>query len=313
VNDEPDPVVRDAPTQPAFRAHSFANQLAHARTNETEDTPAAAEPIRGASSASHVATATKQVDEGVVASGLRELTERGISNTWAQQLIAFGAAHRKPFADGNLREAAVASIAAGLPVPKPLPATGAAVAIVGAGGAGKTRSAAALASAYGRGSTLPVTVVALGGGDAGSEIMELLRDYDVRVIAAADAAAAAAAVTEGRAHGLVVIDTAAARPGEAVGMASLARELGALALDAVLIAVPATLSARAGTDLISGFAPLAPTGIVITHADETDHLGVAVELSRDSGTPVAYVHDGLELDRALSVADPFMLARRLLP
>ena len=52
---------------------------------------------------------------------------------------------------------------------------------------------------------------------------------------------------------------------------------------------------------------------MITHADETDHLGVAVELSRDSGTPVAYVHDGLELDRALSVADPFMLARRLLP
>ena len=50
-----------------------------------------------------MATATKQVDEGVVASGLRELTERGISNIWAQQLIAFGAAHRKPFADGNLR------------------------------------------------------------------------------------------------------------------------------------------------------------------------------------------------------------------
>jgi flagellar biosynthesis GTPase FlhF len=253
------------------------------------------------------------LDGNLVALGLRELTARGISDAWAQELIAFGAAHRKPFADGNLREAALASIAAALPAAAPLPAAGAAVAIVGAGGAGKTRCAAALAAAYGRGSTLPVTVLALGCPDAGTEITELLREDDVYVTAADDAAGAESAVMEGREHGLVVIDTAAVRPGEAVGVAELARELAPLDLDAVYIAVPATMSTRAGVNLIEGFAALAPSGIVITHADETDHLGVAIELARDSGIPVAFVHEGLELDRALSVADPFMLARRLLP
>ena len=274
-------------------------------------------PLRAARRASIAAPRPKapprQLDESLVALGLRELTDCGISDSWAQQLIAFGAAHRKPFADGNLREAAIASIAAALPASEPLPVDGAAVAIVGSGGAGKTRWAAALAAAYGRGSTLPVTVLALGCPDAGAEVTELLRDDDVYVASAPDAAGAERAVAEGRAHGLAVIDTAAVRPGEAVAVAALARELAPLALDAVYIAVPATLSARAGTNLIEGLSPLAPTGIVITHADETDHLGVAIELSRDSGIPIAYVHEGLELDRAVSVADPFMLARRVLP
>lgn len=271
-----------------------------------EPAPAIAKPRRKA--------AARKLDDALVTAGVRELTDQGISETWARQLIAVGAAHSKPFAGGDLREAALSSIAAGLPTSRPLPVAGAAVAIIGAGGAGKTRAAAALASAYARGSTLAVTVVSLASRDAGREITELLHEEgDIHIAAAADAGEASTAVKQGREGGLVVIDTAAPRPGEAAAIDALARELDALDLDAVYIAVPATLSPRAARNLIDSFAVVAPTAIVITHADEIDHIGVPVEIAHDHWIPVAYVHEGLELDGALSLSNPVTLAKRLLP
>jgi flagellar biosynthesis GTPase FlhF len=77
--------------------------------------------------------------------------------------------------------------------------------------------------------------------------------------------------------------------------------------------VPATFSVHAARKLLDGFAGLGADGIAVTHADEADQLGIAAELSQISGMPVAYIHDGLELDGALSAADPSALAARLLP
>ena len=51
----------------------------------------------------------------------------------------------------------------------------------------------------------------------------------------------------------------------------------------------------------------------MTHVDETDQLGVAVDLACDSGLPLAYLHDGLALPGALVPADPQDIAGRLLP
>ena len=111
----------------------------------------------------------------------------------------------------------------------------------------------------------------------------------------------------------MVIDTAAATPRDPGSVESLAHELRSLALDAVYIAVPATFSVHAARKLLDGFAALGADGIVVTHADEADQLGIAAELSQISGMPVAYIHDGLDLDGALSAADPSSLAARLLP
>ena len=65
--------------------------------------------------------------------------------------------------------------------------------------------------------------------------------------------------------------------------------------------------------LLDGFAGLGADGIAVTHADEADQLGIAAELSHITGMPAAYIHDGLELDGALSAADPSSLAALLLP
>ena len=242
-----------------------------------------------------------------------ELTSQGISEAWAQQLIVAAAAHRSPLFKGSLRDAVRATLAAIIPAPAPLPPNGAAVAFVGAGGAGKTRCAAALASAYAKGSTLASSVVSMGSDDWGGDLKELLKGQNVWVMGAANGAEAVPAVQHGRDGGLVVIDTAAATPRDPETVNNLAAELRSLNLDAVYIAVPATFSVHAARKLIDGFAALGADGIAVTHADEADQLGIAAELSHISGMPVAYIHDGLELDGALAAADPSALASRLLP
>jgi flagellar biosynthesis GTPase FlhF len=242
-----------------------------------------------------------------------ELTAQGISESWAQQLIVAAAAHRSPLFKGSLRDAVRATLAAIIPAPAPLPATGAAVAFVGAGGSGKTRCAAALASAYAKRSTLASSVVSMGSDDWGGDLKELLKGQNVWVMGAANGSEAAPAVEHGRDGGLVVVDTAAATPRDPETVNNLATELRSLNLDAVYIAVPATFSVHAARKLLDGFAALGADGIAVTHADEADQLGIAAELSQISGMPVAYIHDGLELDSALSAADPSALAARLLP
>jgi flagellar biosynthesis GTPase FlhF len=252
-------------------------------------------------------------DANEAAAVIAELTEQGISESWAEQLIVAASAHRSPLAKGSLRDAVRATLAAIIPAPAPLPASGAAVAFVGAGGAGKTRCAAALASAYAKGSTLAASVVSLGSDDWGGDLKELLKGQNVWVMGAANGAEAGPPVEHGRDGGLVVIDTAAATPRDPATVDALAAELRSLNLDAVYIAVPATFSVHAARKLIDGFAALGADGIAVTHADEADQLGIAAELSQISGMPVAYVHEGLELDGALSAADPSSLAARLLP
>jgi flagellar biosynthesis GTPase FlhF len=253
------------------------------------------------------------LDSDEAAAVAAELTAQGISEAWAQKLIVAAAAHRSPLFKGTLRDAVRATLAAIIPAPAPLPADGAAVAFVGAGGAGKTRCAAALASAYAKRSTLASSVVSMGSDDWGGDLKELLKGQNVWVMGAANGPEAAPAVQHGRDGGLVVVDTAGVTPRDPASVDQLGAELRSLNLDAVYIAVPATFSVHAARKLLDGFAALGADGIAVTHADEADQLGIAAELSHISGMPVAYIHDGLELDSALSAADPSALAARLLP
>jgi flagellar biosynthesis GTPase FlhF len=82
----------------------------------------------------------------------------------------------------------------------------------------------------------------------------------------------------------------------------------------VLVALPATLSAPAAAQLLEALEPLGADGVVFTHADETDQLGVAVEAACRFGLAPEYM-----LDRArtggwrLTRVDPTGLAAKLLP
>jgi hypothetical protein len=271
--------------------------------------PPAADPEPVLPSPAHGAARLDAAAAGTVA---RELIGRGISEAWAHELIVAAAAHLTPFAEGDgLREAVRAGIAAGITSAPLLPSSGAAVAFVGAGGAGKTRCAAAMAARYAHASTLRVSVVSLTPGPRRGDVATLLDGRGIEV-QALTGDALAGAVALGRDRGLVVLDTPSTSPGDPQGVADLAAALGAAELDAVYLTVPATLSATAARNLLDGLGPVGPTALVITHADETQDLGIATELAYQTGVPIAFVHGGLDLESALSIADPARVAEQVL-
>jgi flagellar biosynthesis GTPase FlhF len=88
--------------------------------------------------------------------------------------------------------------------------------------------------------------------------------------------------------------------------------LGQLEPQRVLVALPATLSARAAAQLLAALRPLAPDAVAITHADETDQLGVAVEAACGFGLAPEYLLDRGRVRDGLTPLDPTTLAERLL-
>jgi len=242
-----------------------------------------------------------------------ELIGRGMGTAPAEAFIIEAASHVLPFVPGaDLREAVRRTIArrlSGLAAP---PSGGSVVAFVGAGGSGKTRCVAGLAAAYQGTSTLTTSCLSVMPDDGGSELNGLLRAHGIAV-RASDEGAGAAWLASVRDAGLIIIDTPAFRVNDDASVQALVNEVDALEPDHVLITLPATLSAAAARQLLDRLGALAPTGIVITHVDETDQLGVAVDLACDSGLPLAYLHDGLSLPGALVPADPQDIAGRLLP
>jgi flagellar biosynthesis GTPase FlhF len=215
-----------------------------------------------------------------------------------------------PFSD-SLRAAVQAEIASRvLTAPSP-PAAGAAVAFVGAGGAGKTSCAAALASVYGRESSLGVTVVAVDQPDGARDLRRMLNGDGVPVLSLSRQRAPRV-IDAARRDGFVIVDTTTATPTDAAALAATAHQLRDLRLDAILIALPATLSPQAAARALDGLQQLEPTAIAITHADETDQLAVVVELAVQRRIPLAYLHSGRNHRNALHAVQASSVAERLL-
>jgi flagellar biosynthesis GTPase FlhF len=72
----------------------------------------------------------------------------------------------------------------------------------------------------------------------------------------------------------------------------LAGDLRRLGPDEVHLTLPATYGLHAARELLNGLAPLRPDALALTHADETGHLGTAIELAIQTGTPLSFVSRG---------------------
>jgi hypothetical protein len=321
IYDDDQDAMPDGPA-PSPAPEPFAAALAQAAAGFAEpevpapqDEPVVPEPPLAAG------PPAKAEDPGAAAL-VRELVDRGVSKAWAQELVMEAESHRSVFARTR-RDAVRAALAASIRTASPLPADGARVAFIGADLSGKTRLTAALAAAYRRASALTVRVIALGPADSGTEIEDLLRGrrelkellggHDVPVAAAAPGQGATRALEHADEDEMVIVDAGPLSPDDRAEVRARSAELKRLELDAVYVAVPATLRADAARKLIQRLKPLKPAGIAVTHADRTDQLGVAVELAHVTGLPIAYLHEGLEVSRALSQPDSSALASRLLP
>src|SRR5579863_1108706 len=236
-----------------------------------------------------------------------ELATRGASQQWTSQLISTAGAHGNALA-GNLRAAAEAEIARRIVPPPALPVTGTAVAFIGGGGTGKTRCTAALASAYSRNSTLGVTVIALDNPDGARELKRLLAGDGVPVLSLSGERARRA-IEAARNGGFVIVDTPTTTPTHPDEVEALSLKLSALGLDATFVTLPATLGPEAARRALASFGRLRPSAVAITHADETDQLGVVVEIAIAHRIPLAYVHAGTDHHTALTAVDASAIAQ----
>jgi hypothetical protein len=244
----------------------------------------------------------------------RRLCSFGMSEGFARELIETARAHVLPLAPGaGLAGGVRASLAQRIPVAPSLPVRGTAIVVVGAGGSGKTSYCAALMRAYRRAGTLPAGYATLTRDPERAGLQLLLSPHVMRPTPIG-AQRALRALRRVRGEGLLVLDTPRLSPADRAGIRELAAMLAELAPQRVVVALPATLGAAAAAQLLAALRPLGANALVVTHADETDQIGVAVEAACAFGLAPEY-----RLDRSRSGAwrvgrmDPAGLAERLLP
>jgi len=244
----------------------------------------------------------------------RSLLRVGISEDLAHDLIDGAGAHTLPLAPRQgLAQAVRSTLAQRIPVAPALPTQGAAIVLVGAGGAGKTAYCAALLGAYRSASTLPASFATLLRGEGAAELQMILAPAVMKPVPAGGQRALRA-LRKARGEGLALVDTPALTPSDRAHIRELASLLAKIAPERILIALPATLGAKAAAQLLTALRPLGANSLVVTHADETDQLGVAVEAACAFDLAPEYI---LERGRSggwrVSRIDPTALAARLLP
>jgi len=239
------------------------------------------------------------------------LVERGLSADLAASVVGEAVSHAVPFAvgvRGGLKKQVRQTLARRIPVQGGFGGHGRTIALVGAAGSGKTRAVAALASAYAQGSDLPVVVMSLRPADVGAELRELLDPHGVTIRPVEDGAAARAYIGARAGRALVLVDTPAVSPRDAKAVRRLADDLRAAGVTETHVVLSATVAGAVAREAVRAFAPLEPAALLITHADETDHLGPLVDLAMAERRPLSYL-----AGPDLAPADPAALAARLLP
>ncbi len=286
---------------------SFADALASAE----------AQPVSRRSNVAQEPWSVPPASRGAGRTGVsveKRLVGFGMSEAFAREAIEAARAHVLPLTPGaGLARGVRAALAQRIPVAPALPIAGAAIVVVGAGGSGKTSCCAALMRAYRRAGTLPAGYAALTWNDERPGLHLLLSPH-VMWPTPIGAQRSLRALRRVRGEGLLVIDTPRLSPADKAGVRELAGLLGELKPQRVVVALPATLGATAAAQLLEALRPLGANALAVTHADETDQIGVAVEVACAFG-----LAPELRLDRSRSgvwrVArmDPHGLAERLLP
>jgi flagellar biosynthesis protein FlhF len=291
----------------AFVAAAYAASVGAASTPSATQEPLTSAHITTSPTPATPSTPAKSKTRQTLAA---KLIATGVEERFAHELIDAAAAHALVFNPrAGLRQAVQTELQRRIPSAPSLPANGAAIVFAGPGGSGKTRCATALGAIYGRGG-LNVTQASI---SVCAEDGSLKMTVGSCLTSPADACSARAlrALAAAKAEGVVLIETPSLSPADQGAIKRLAKLLEAIAADRVVLTLPATLGARACSQLLSALAPLKPNALAITHADETDQLGVATQAACESGIAPEYMLSGGG-DRALSRVDPATLTERLL-
>ncbi len=243
----------------------------------------------------------------------KSLRRVGVGEAFARELIEGAMAHTLALAPrSGLAQAVRATLAQHIPVAPALPLQGAAIVVIGAGGTGKTTCCATLLASYRASSTLPASFATLLRDGARAEL-GLILSPQVMKPAPIGSPRAQRALRRARSGGVLVLDTPRLSPVERSAIRELARVLAELRPERIVVALPATLGATAAAQLLEALRPLGANAIAVTHADETDQLGVAIEAACAFGLAPEFMLDrGRAGGWRLARTDPTALAARLL-
>jgi hypothetical protein len=238
----------------------------------------------------------------------------GVGEPLVRELIETAAAHVLPLmpARSSLARAVHRTIAQRIPSLPPLPVGSATIAVVGPGGSGKTACCAALLEAYRERSTLPAACATVLPGETQGELQALLSPSVLEPTAIATPEVTQA-LDAAREEGLLLLDLPALSPADRGSIKAFAALLRSLKPDRVIVALPATLGAKPVAQLLEALRPLGASALAITHADETDQLGVAVQAACAFDLAPEYLLDRGHGRGGLIQIDPAYLAERLLP
>jgi flagellar biosynthesis protein FlhF len=278
--------------------------------------PAAAQPFAAEPQArTPVPLAAMPAPQGRTRAAIeRSLLDCGIDAELTGELIETAAAHLLPLMAQrtSLSKAVQAALRLRIPVCPPLPSASATIAFVGPGGSGKTACCAALLGAYRKRSTLPAACATILRGAVDGELALLLSPHILEPTPIGDPRASRA-LEIARAQGLLLLDMPPLSPADRGSIRALAALLETLRPSRVVLALPATLGARPAAQLLEALRPLRASALAITHADETDQLGVAVQAACRFGLAPEYLLDRGRTRGGLQQIDPTYLAERLLP
>jgi flagellar biosynthesis GTPase FlhF len=239
----------------------------------------------------------------------KRLVDGGLTASLASDLVGEAVTHGLPFHGPRaLKKLVRSALTRRLPVMADMGPDSRVVAFVGTGGSGKSNAIAHIATAYAAAGA-SVAVVALRSPDGGRALAAKLEPLGVSVLTSDADVKPAKKRLDGSSPLLTLIDTPAASPADAAGVATLAAQLKALGATEVHLALPATLSAQAGEELAAAMRPLGLTHLALTRADETTRPGAVVELAIALRRPLSYrcAYDGA------TPLDPGSLAQTLLP
>ena len=233
------------------------------------------------------------------------LIAAGISAALAADVVAEAVVHGLPFsAPRNMKRLVRSALARRIPTTTALGPGPRTIAIVGGGGSGKSSAVAHLAAVYAAAGADVAVVELRGNGSLAGRLQPL----GVGVIAAADAEQATERLGA-REPLITLIDTPATGPStKPADVKALAADLRALGAE-VHMALPATISSVAAAEVAAALAPLTPSHVALTHADETSRPGAPLELALVAGRPLSYVCSR----EGATPADPGALAAQLLP
>jgi flagellar biosynthesis protein FlhF len=242
---------------------------------------------------------------------IRRLRELGLGAALAQKIAS--EIPEQPDSERAWRQA-LALLAHYLPVTNDdILSHGGVVALVGPTGVGKTTSVAKLAARY----LLrhgPKSVALITADDQRIGAHEQLKIYgqilDIPVRVARDHATLQAALSELRAHRLILIDTAgmSQRDVRLVEQLSMVRS-GSPAVKLFLV-LAANAQIAALEETVAAFGAAALQGAIITKADETSSLGGVLSVLSSHGLPVAYVSEGQRVPEDLTPARSHSLVSR---